>query len=74
MRTKFVIFSLVIALILGACGATTEVPATNAPIVTDTAAPVLPTQPSTAVVPLAILVVPTTLDPETSNLYQKNSL
>ena len=71
MRTKFMIFCVVLALILNACGATNEPTATNAPLPTDTLAPLPPEQTTTPVTPLAILVIPATLDPETSNLYQK---
>ena len=70
MRTKFVIF-MVLGLLLNACGATGEPTATAAPLPTDTAAPVPPEQTATPVVPLAVLVLPATLDPESSNLYQK---
>ena len=71
MRTKFMRFCVVLALMLNACGATNEPTATNAPLPTDTLAPLAPEQTTTPVTPLAILVIPATLDPETSNLYQK---
>lgn len=71
MRMKFVIFSVLLALILSACGATTEPAATSVPLPSDTSAPLPPEQTATPVVPLAILVVPPTLDAESSNLYQK---
>ena len=72
MRSKLVLFGVVIAIALGvsACGATSEPPLTSTPIPTDTPIP-LPTLTATPVVPLAILVLPATLDAETSNLYQK---
>lgn len=71
MRTKFVIFCIVLGLMLSACGTAGEATATAAPLPTDTAAPLPPEETATPVVPLAVLVVPATLDPESSNLYQK---
>jgi hypothetical protein len=71
VRTKFVIFCVVLAVILSACGATDEPSAISVPLPTDTSAPLPPEQTATPVVPLAVLVIPSTLDPETSNLYQK---
>ena len=71
MRTKIIILSILAALILGACARATETPSTGVPLPTDTAAPSLPAQTATAVVPLAILIVPATMDEESSNLYQK---
>src|SRR5687767_12136854 len=60
---------LVIVIILSACGAG-ESAATSTPIPTDT--PIVPpTATSTPTVPLAVLVIPADLDPDTSNLYQK---
>ena len=69
MRYRLFIFLLIYALALSACGGG-EPTATPAPIPTDTpvAPPTLTAEPAT---PLAILVVPADLDPETSNLYQK---
>jgi len=59
-----------ISILLGACGGGDEAVATTTPIPTDTLiAP--PTLTPTATTPLAVLVVPAELDPETSNLYQK---
>ena len=71
MRTKFIILNILTALILGACGGTIETPSTGVPLPTDTSVPSLPTQTATPVVPLAILIVPSTMDAESSNLYQK---
>ena len=71
MRTKLMTFCMVLALMLNACGATNEPTATSAPLPTDTLAPLHPEQTTTPVTPLAILVIPATLDPETANLYQK---
>jgi hypothetical protein len=68
---KSVNLCVVLALILSACGATNAPAATPEPLPTDTAAPLPPEQTATTVVPLAILVIPATLDLETSNLYQK---
>ena len=70
MRSRLVLFSIVIALVLSACGAPSEPSLTATPLPTDTPVP-LPTLTATPVVPLAILVLPATLDAETSNLYQK---
>jgi hypothetical protein len=54
---------------ISACGGNNST-ATSAPIPTDT--PIIPpTLTATATTPLAILVVPADLDPNTSNLYQK---
>jgi len=62
---------MVLALILAACGAIGEPSATPAPLPTDTSAPLPPEATATTATPLAILVLPATLDPESSNLYQK---
>ena len=71
MRSKFMTCCVVLALMLNACGAANEPTATSLPLPTDTLAPLPPEQTTTPVTPLAILVVPGTLEPETSNLYQK---
>jgi hypothetical protein len=71
VRTKFVFFCLILALILSACGATNQPAATSAPLPTETLAPLPPEQTATPVVPLAILIIPATLDQESYNLYQK---
>src|SRR5512141_2227795 len=55
---------------LSACGAGNEASLTATPAPTDTPIP-LPTLTATSVVPLTILVLPATLDAETSDLYQK---
>ena len=69
MRQRFIILFVVIMLALSACGGNNSA-ATSTPIPTDT--PLIPpTLTPTATTPLAILVVPADLDPETSNLYQK---
>ena len=72
MRSRLVIFGILIAVTLGlsACGSASESSLTPTPLPTDTLVP-LPTLTATPVVPLAILVLPATLDAETSNLYQK---
>ena len=72
MQSKLVIFCIVIMVTLSvsACGATGAPSLTSTPLPTDTPVPP-PTLTATAVVPLAILVLPATLDAETSNLYQK---
>ena len=69
MHPRSIILFTVIAIILGACGRG-EPAATPTPLPTDT--PVLPpAATATATIPLAVLVIPADLDPETSNLYQK---
>src|SRR5262245_34782101 len=56
---------------LSACGVTAApTSSTSEPTHTETSLPA-PVLTSTPVVPLAILVLPATLDPESSNLYQK---
>lgn len=67
MRLRFIIF-IVIAVALSACGAGgSDGTATPAP----TDPPLIPPTPtSTTASPLAILVLPADLDPDTSNLYQ----
>jgi len=57
-------------MILNACGAPSAPSLTATPEPTDTPIP-LPTLTATPVVPLAILVLPTTLDADTTNLYEK---
>ena len=69
MRLRFVILFVVVSVVLGACG-TGEPVVTSTPIPTDT--PIVPpTFTATPTIPLAILVLPADLDPETSDLYQK---
>ncbi len=69
MHPRSIILFVVIAVILSACGG--NAPAgTLTPVPSDTPL-VPPTLTATAPTPLAILVVPADLDPETSNLYQK---
>ena len=70
MRSRFVLFWVVLAVILSACGANNEPLLTSTPAPTDTAVPAA-TLTATPVVPLTILVLPATLDEETANLYQK---
>ena len=69
MRQRSILLFIVIMVALSACGGNNSA-ATSTPIPTDT--PIIPpTLTPTATTPLAILVVPADLDPETSNLYQK---
>ncbi len=69
MRQRFSYFILVIVILLSACG-NNEPSVTSTPLPTET--PIIPpTLTSTPTVPLAILILPTDLDPEDSNLYQK---
>ena len=68
MRQRLIILFVVILVALSACGGG-ESSGTSTPAPTDT--PVVPpTLTPTAATPLAILVLPADLDPETSNLYQ----
>lgn len=69
MRQRFVILCIITAITLGACGGG-EPTATATPVPTDT--PIIPpTITPPPVTPLAVLVLPADMDPETSNLYQK---
>lgn len=70
MRFRLIIFAVVFGLLLSACGASETPVVTSTPVPTDTSIP-LPTLTATPVVPLAILVLPSGLDQETSDLYQK---
>lgn len=69
MRPRFIIFVVVIAVALGACGGGGAA-VTSTPIPTDTPL-VPPTLTATPAVPLAILIVPADMDADASNLYQK---
>ena len=70
MRFRFALLLVLAVLLVSACGNTAEPPATSAPLATETlvSGPILT---PTATTPLAVLVVPPDLDPDTSNLYQK---
>ncbi len=69
MRPRSIILFVAIAMMLSACGAG-ESSATSTPVPTDT--PIVPpTVTATPTTPLAILVLPADLEPDTSNLYQK---
>jgi hypothetical protein len=69
VHQRFVLLSIITAMVLSACGS--KEPSTTAtPLPSET--PIIPpTLTATATVPLAILILPTDLDAETSNLYQK---
>ena len=70
MRLRSVLLFVWISIILSACGVAGAPATTSTPIPTDT--PIAPpTLTATATIPLAVLVVPADLDPDTSNLYQK---
>ena len=70
MRLRSVLLFVWISIILSACGVAGEPATTSTPIPTDT--PIAPpTLTATATIPLAVLVVPADLDPDTSNLYQE---
>ena len=69
MRVRFTILFIAIAITMSACGTAAEPASTATPIPTDTQiAPPAPT--ATPTIPLAVLVIPSDLDPDTSNLYQ----
>ncbi len=70
MRFRSTILFVVFLLLLTACGNRAEPPATSAPVSTETSQPA-PVLTPTASSPLAVLVVPPDMDPDTSNLYQK---
>lgn len=69
MRQRFIILFVAIVLALSACGGG-ESSGTSTPVPTDTLV-VPPTLTPTTATPLAILILPADLDPDTSNLYQK---
>ncbi|MGB8981796.1 MAG: hypothetical protein WCC12_07970 [Anaerolineales bacterium] len=69
MRLRFILLFVLIAAVLNACGSS-GADVTSTPVPTDTAL-VPPTETASPAEPLAILVVPADLDPETSSLYQK---
>ena len=69
MRAKFILLILLIATLLSACGSGTAT-GTSTPVPTSTSTPP-PVQSPTPVVPLAILIAPSSLDKTTSDLYQK---
>jgi hypothetical protein len=68
VHQRLIILILLFMLALSACGGG-EAAGTSTPVPTDTAI-IPPTLTPTAATPLAILVLPADLDPETSNLYQ----
>ncbi len=69
VRQRLVSLFLMTLLAVSACGGAGSA-STSTPVPTDT--PIVPpTQTSTPATPLAILVLPPDLDPDTSNLYQK---
>ena len=69
MHQRLIILILIFMVALSACGGG-EATGTSTPVPTDTAV-VPPTLSPTAASPLAILVLPSDLEPDTSNLYQK---
>jgi hypothetical protein len=69
VRLRFVVPLILFSIVLGACGAG-ESSATSTSVPTDT--PVVPpAATATPTIPLAVLVIPADMDPESSNLYQK---
>jgi len=70
VRSKIVVFIIMIGLMLSACAGTNEPAASPTPLPTDT--PVVPpTLTSTPTIPLAVLVLPADMDTETSDIYQR---
>ncbi|HUH98408.1 MAG TPA: hypothetical protein VLZ89_13670 [Anaerolineales bacterium] len=69
MRPKFLFPIFLIAALLGACGSGAA-PGTSTPVPTSTSTPP-PLQSPTPVAPLAILILPSTMDKAASDLYQK---
>ena len=69
MRLRSVILFTVLMIFLDACG-TPQPSVTSTPQPIDTSIPAATLSP-TPTIPLAVLVVPIDLDPDTSNLYQK---
>jgi hypothetical protein len=69
VRHRFVILSILIVLVLSACGG--GEPAETATATPAETAVVPPTLTATSATPLAILVLPADMHPDTSNLYQK---
>ena len=70
MRFRIILSLALILLLLTACGNRAEPPATTAPVTTEPSVPA-PVLTPTAGTPLAVLVLPNNLDPDTSNVYQK---
>jgi hypothetical protein len=70
VRFRNILSFVLILLLVTACGNRAEPPATSAPIATGTSIPA-PVESPTMGTPLAVLVLPPDLDPDTSNLYQK---
>jgi len=69
VHQRFIVLFVVSLLALSACGGNAAV-GTSTPLPSDT--PIVPpTLTATPTVPLAILILPPDLDPDTSNLYQK---
>lgn len=68
MHPRFVISAVILAILLTACSGVQSAE-TITPVPSDT--PIIPpAATSTPTIPLAVLVIPPDLDPETSNLYQ----
>lgn len=70
VQFRSIILFVVAIVMVSACGNNAEPAATSAPVSTESVTPP-PVLTSTPAVPLAVLVVPVDLDPDTSNLYQK---
>ncbi|MDQ2692736.1 MAG: hypothetical protein M3Y68_11925 [Chloroflexota bacterium] len=68
MFQRFALLFILLTVVLSACGGNQAV-GTSTPVPTETQM-IPPTLTPTATTPLAVLVLPADLDPETSNLYQ----
>ena len=70
MRFRSIILLVVTIALLSACGNKVQTPATAATLPTEPSVPT-PSYTATPTIPLAVLIVPTDMDTDTSNLYQK---
>lgn len=70
MHFRFIVLGTVLLLLVSACGSSPEAALTPASVPTETLTPA-PVLTPTPTIPLAVLVLPADLDPETSNQYQK---
>ncbi len=68
MRSKSILYIILITFLLSACGLGSQTPPTAAPTITPSP---LPTLTATPVLPLATIVLPADMDKTTSDTYQK---